>query len=863
MSHFEASCPRPNPLTEPHRPALLFLALALVLCVDQILGPYALVRFHDWFDDGVFSERMLALDFFRHGLTGWRPSLGGLPTFVGQKPPYDPLALAFALIPPWLVDAALNLGVLFLAGWGMEGMLRKFFGVSRRIACFGAVLFLFSSMMRVRCLFVFVFPTFFLLSLDLFDGGLRLPQRLLRLAGLLGLTLFSFPVITLPEFSTLHFVLLLLFSRRDQLARRLGGVVLLWTAYALIYLPLFQQLLDYLPNINRVYAEKVYDGLLPALKSIGLALKDQPNDSIGLGLLLLGLPVAARSRQARRGLFIALIFHGIYLFALSPFSSMFHGTFLEKVDLYNFRQVVSFSFPLFVALALEHMRSEGRMPPLWMVLLAFGITLPWAGADTGLRTAFMMAAGLGTLALCLGGGFPRRKSTMAVAMAISMTGLVGAGMMTMAQLLVDYSHVPYVRAFGNVPELSALATGQSAPSRVGCLDLAPAVAMSNGLVTVGEKKVLFNKDYKRYVLAVNQPQWANNPQERFQQEARHIELYLSRPRDSMTVRRDVVTNAGRPLAATEWNMPLLLAMNVTHLISSKPVAGLEAYGPPPQVVVGGGLPDFVPEAFRGGALERFYSLPLWIYHLDGALPRAYFTSEAVVLDSQDAVEHALLAQDMDGLRRRAFFAAADVPGANLFSPPSSLNGGEAKVLASTPDELVVQVRAENAGHLLVSNCWDKGWFARVDGAATPVLRANMAFQAVAIPGPGEHRVELAYRNPMVGWMHLASLTGLLLMLGLALSPRLAASQHQLKTDSPPASAVAEQPAPARVALLSGGVLVTLWSVVFFLSRVLREPIASHRPMTYALLKGLAVGVLLCVWWLWAARSSIDRGGCDN
>lgn len=871
------------------RPALLFLGLALLLCVDQLLGPYALVRFHDWFDDGIFSERMLALDFLRHGLTGWRPSMGGLPAFVGQKPPYDPLALVFALCPPWLADAGMNLGVLFLAGWGMEGLLRRFFGVSRRIACFGAALFLLSGMMRVRGLFFFVFPAFFLWSLELFDGGLSLPRRLLRLAGLLGLSLFSLPVITLPEYSVLHFALVLCFSPRERLARRLGGVVLLWTAYALLYLPLFQQLFDYLPNINRVYLPKSYDGLLPALKSLLEPLKALPEESMGLPLLLLALPAARRAPLLGRALLLTAFFHGIYLFAWSSFSVVIEGTVLQKIDLYNFRQIAPLSIPLCVALFLDHQRKQGRMPPWWLALAALAVTLPAAGADTGLRAAFVMAAGLGALALCQGGGFPRPGSSASAALAFSVAGLAGAGMMTVAQLIVNFGHVPYARAFESVPELSRLAAQEQAPFRVGCLDLAPSVAMSHGLVTVGEKKALFNKDYKQYVLAVNGPQWAGNPQERFQQEARHIELYLSRPRDSETVRRDIVTNPGRALAATDWNLALLQAMNVKYLIASKPVAGLEAFAAPPSAVQGGGLPAWAPAALRGGRLERFYSLPLWIYRLDQPFERAYFTSEAVVLESPEAVERALSAQDLDGLRRRAFFAAPDVPGLASSSPapaapeapaadgpgletapqslPRALPGGEATVLASGPDDLLLQVRSTGPGHLLVTNNWDKGWSARVDGSPAPVLRANLAFQAVPIPGAGEHRVELTYRASLVPWLHLASLAGLLLLAGLALSPRLA----RPTAGAPPFALAAPAPddcgsgAPLsrRAALWAGGSVVLLWSLSFYLFRVLREPAASHRPMLYALLKGLAVGLLLCAWWLCAARPAAQGAAVDS
>ena len=37
-----------------------------------------------------------------------------------------------------------------------------------------------------------------------------------------------------------------------------------------------------------------------------------------------------------------------------------------------------------------------------------------------------------------------------------------------------------------------------------------------------------------------------------------------------------------------------------------------------------------------------------------------------------------------------------------------------------------------------------GWEADVDGTATPILRANLAFRAVAVPA-GSHRVTMTFR----------------------------------------------------------------------------------------------------------------------
>jgi len=60
----------------------------------------------------------------------------------------------------------------------------------------------------------------------------------------------------------------------------------------------------------------------------------------------------------------------------------------------------------------------------------------------------------------------------------------------------------------------------------------------------------------------------------------------------------------------------------------------------------------------------------------------------------------------------------------------------------------IEAEVETAGPSLVvlSQTFYHFWVARVDGEVTPLLRANLAFQALEVP-PGTHRIELVYRDP--------------------------------------------------------------------------------------------------------------------
>lgn len=84
-----------------------------------------------------------------------------------------------------------------------------------------------------------------------------------------------------------------------------------------------------------------------------------------------------------------------------------------------------------------------------------------------------------------------------------------------------------------------------------------------------------------------------------------------------------------------------------------------------------------------------------------------------------------------------------------------------RIEGRTPDRLVADVRTACAGYLVVSETYDPGWRAQVDGATATVERRHHAMRAVAVPA-GEHRVEFAYRSRVVLIGLAASAAGVLL-----------------------------------------------------------------------------------------------------
>ena len=95
---------------------------------------------------------------------------------------------------------------------------------------------------------------------------------------------------------------------------------------------------------------------------------------------------------------------------------------------------------------------------------------------------------------------------------------------------------------------------------------------------------------------------------------------------------------------------------------------------------------------------------------------------------------------------------------------SEANSPRIETLLETSSQLVASVQTERPGWLMVSDVWYPGWRADVDDRATPVLRADYLFRAVAVPA-GEHRVTFSYQPASFRWgsvISLLAMTGLLI-----------------------------------------------------------------------------------------------------
>ena len=122
-----------------------------------------------------------------------------------------------------------------------------------------------------------------------------------------------------------------------------------------------------------------------------------------------------------------------------------------------------------------------------------------------------------------------------------------------------------------------------------------------------------------------------------------------------------------------------------------------------------------------------------------AWPRAYVAFRPRVVDgSRQAVAA------VGGLRSTAEVVLEETPRGGISGP----GDGECQIREHTGDRVAIDVVASAPALVVLSENYDPGWTATVNGAPARVLPANAAFRAVEVPA-GRSRVEFRYRPR--GW----------------------------------------------------------------------------------------------------------------
>jgi hypothetical protein len=148
-----------------------------------------------------------------------------------------------------------------------------------------------------------------------------------------------------------------------------------------------------------------------------------------------------------------------------------------------------------------------------------------------------------------------------------------------------------------------------------------------------------------------------------------------------------------------------------------------------------------------------------IYRNPGALPRARLAGRPVYAASQQQAASALVRLG-PGLRNRL---VVEDPSRPLAADASA--SGTARILEDLPERVVIATEAAMPAYLVLSDTFDPGWSARVDGHPEPIRPAYVAFRAVYLP-EGKHTVVFHYRP--AGFDLGLGYTGCGILLGLVL-----------------------------------------------------------------------------------------------
>ena len=146
-----------------------------------------------------------------------------------------------------------------------------------------------------------------------------------------------------------------------------------------------------------------------------------------------------------------------------------------------------------------------------------------------------------------------------------------------------------------------------------------------------------------------------------------------------------------------------------------------------------------------------------VYENRGALPRAFFVSQAQPVADHEAAWTAIHADSFDPA------VVAVVEGA-----AATAGRGEVLAVRALPNGLALTVSADAPAFLVISQVWYPGWQVSVDGQARGApLRTDYLFQGVAVPA-GSHEVTVRFApwTWRLGWI-MAGIASAALLAGAA------------------------------------------------------------------------------------------------
>ena len=162
--------------------------------------------------------------------------------------------------------------------------------------------------------------------------------------------------------------------------------------------------------------------------------------------------------------------------------------------------------------------------------------------------------------------------------------------------------------------------------------------------------------------------------------------------------------------------------------------------------------------------------------------RAVFSSPWVIVHERDsAPPHAWIVHDVRPVTRGEAlplltsgavdpYQTALVEGTPpVTAAPDGSTAESVRVIAYEPDRMAIATQAAAPGLLVVSEIYESGWRAHVDGAEVEILPTHHALRGVPIPD-GEHTVELRYDPlPLRLGLWISGIATVMMLVGFAIA----------------------------------------------------------------------------------------------
>jgi hypothetical protein len=146
-----------------------------------------------------------------------------------------------------------------------------------------------------------------------------------------------------------------------------------------------------------------------------------------------------------------------------------------------------------------------------------------------------------------------------------------------------------------------------------------------------------------------------------------------------------------------------------------------------------------------------------LLHLIQRMPTVYLDGESRILENPQALPRGWIVHrsdqeetDDDILTKFALHLADPAKVVLLTSEPPQLDvaapdaSESVEVTSYDDDEIRLRVSAQSTGMVVLSEVWDPGWSATVDGASTRIYKANAVFRGIVV-APGDHEIVLRYK----------------------------------------------------------------------------------------------------------------------